>query len=175
MDKDEYLASGIAAHNESAFNQLLDEYGGLVKAIVKSRLSVSLDMQEEAMQDIFIAIWQNIGRFDAGKSSLKSWICAISRYKCIDYLRRSKRLPAFCEIDENTGDFSADPQLQFEVDSILDCLPSADRELFYRRYILCEPVGAIAKEKNIGTGLLYNRFSRAKRRLRKQLEGKGNL
>lgn len=172
MEKEVLLVQGIAAGDEQALLQLIDAYGGLIKSIVRYHLSGYNHLQEEAMQDILLAVWQNIASFDSSRSSLKNWIGAVAKYKCIDYKRRSMHEPVFSELNETMPDERFDPQLRTDIESILECLPSADRELFYRHYILGEPVAQIAKKQNKSPGFLYNRLSRQRRRLRKQLEGK---
>lgn len=172
MERDVLLVQGIAAGDERALELLIDDYGGLIKAIVKYHLSGYTQLQEEAMQDILLAVWRNIASFDNSRSSLKNWIGAVAKYKCIDYKRRSMREPVFSELTDIVPDARFDPQTRADIESILECLPAADRELFYRHYILGEPIAEIAKKKNKSAGFLYNRLSRQRRRLRKQLEGK---
>ena len=40
------------------------------------------------MNDVLMAIWDNIQYYDPDKSSFQNWIAGIARYKSVDYLRR---------------------------------------------------------------------------------------
>ena len=89
--------------------------------------------------------------------STVSYTHLVAKYKCIDYKRRKMREPIFTELTELVPDERFDTQTEADIESILKCLPSADRELFYRHYIMGESVAEIAKKNNQSAGFLYNR------------------
>lgn len=41
--------------------------------------------EEECISDVLFSIWENIEAFNYRESSFKNWICAIAKYKAIDY------------------------------------------------------------------------------------------
>lgn len=45
---------------------------------------------EELVNDVFIKMYQSIGRFDESKSSMRTWVYNIASNCAIDYLRRKK-------------------------------------------------------------------------------------
>ena len=49
------------------------------------------DWAEEVLQECFISIWRNAGRFSAEKSQAMTWMTRIVRNRCIDLLRRPDR------------------------------------------------------------------------------------
>jgi RNA polymerase sigma-70 factor (ECF subfamily) len=54
------------------------------------------------VQEIFIAVWQNAGRFDPAKGKEAAFITLIARRRLIDRLRRRMSKPEFQLLDEVT-------------------------------------------------------------------------
>ncbi len=52
------------------------------------------DLAREAVQETFLAALENRSSF-AGKSTLKTWLTAILKFKIVDLIRRQAREPAF--------------------------------------------------------------------------------
>lgn len=172
MNQDDKIVAGILKKDQKAFQLLVDEYGGLIWSIVKFHLSVFESYQEECRNDILLSVWQNMSRYDAKKNSLKNWIGAISKYKCIDYKRKYYKELRLEALDESIPDTKNvfEQTLQDEIDSLLAGLTPRDRELFYRHYILEEKVEDIAKDTNKSPGYFYNRLSRGRKKLKQNLQ-----
>ena len=47
---------------------------------------------EDALQDVYVSLWNNADRFDAGRASPISWLATFARNRSIDRMRRSGRL-----------------------------------------------------------------------------------
>ena len=52
------------------------------------RLLRRSDWAEEVLQDCFVSIWQNAGRYSSEQSQVMTWMTRIVRNRCIDWLRR---------------------------------------------------------------------------------------
>jgi RNA polymerase sigma-70 factor (ECF subfamily) len=50
-------------------------------------------LAEEALQDVFISIWQQAGQFTAVRGRPMTWMMSIARYRAIDLLRRERLAP----------------------------------------------------------------------------------
>ncbi|MGO9935703.1 MAG: sigma-70 family RNA polymerase sigma factor [Steroidobacteraceae bacterium] len=50
-------------------------------------------LAEEALQDVFISIWQQAGQFSAARGRPMAWMTSIARYRAIDLLRRERFAP----------------------------------------------------------------------------------
>jgi RNA polymerase sigma-70 factor (ECF subfamily) len=50
-------------------------------------------LAEEALQDVFISIWQQAGQFSAIRGRPMAWMMSIARYRAIDLLRRERFAP----------------------------------------------------------------------------------
>lgn len=47
-------------------------------------------LAEEALQDVFVAVWQRAGQFDQHRGRVGAWLVGIARYRAIDILRRER-------------------------------------------------------------------------------------
>lgn len=164
----------LQKHNERALLYVIDEYGGLLNAVICKSLFRMQGYQEECMNDVLLAIWDHIDSFQPEKNSFKNWIAAIAKYKAIDYLRKyqkeqmevsletaecdcimESKLPAVADADE----------ISEEMEELL-CLSKRDRDLFLRLYVEEESVEEISQSAKLSKSVIYNRLSRAKKKLR---------
>jgi len=93
------ILARVADGDEEAVRQCMDRFGPLVWALAR-RWSRNREDAADAVQDIFIEVWKNAGRFDAAKASEKTFIAMIARRRLIDKLRRQGRRPKTATIDE---------------------------------------------------------------------------
>ena len=77
--------------NEAALMYVIDEYSGLIKAVISKNMSCINEYQEECMNDVLLSIWTNISSYNQEKNSFKNWIAAITKYKSIDYMRKYRK------------------------------------------------------------------------------------
>jgi RNA polymerase sigma-70 factor (ECF subfamily) len=47
-------------------------------------------LAEEALQDVFVSIWQRAAQFDASRGRPWAWLISIARYRAIDVLRNER-------------------------------------------------------------------------------------
>ncbi len=87
---DEDLLIEYRAGNHDIFKEIVERYTPLLFSFSK-RLGVGSDAPD-VVQEIFIKIWKNIGRFDENKASFKTWIFRIARNSIIDFLRKKKSI-----------------------------------------------------------------------------------
>lgn len=169
---DRELVEGIKNRDERALECLLEQYGGLLKAITSYHLEPSL--REDCMNEVLFILWNEIRQYDPEKNTLKNWIGAVCRYKCIDYRRKYYR-ECLEELDETIPDEKTpemvvlERELEQETQELLACLSPSDREIFRRRYIEEETIREISAGMKLSPSILYNRLSKGKRKLRKSL------
>jgi RNA polymerase sigma-70 factor (ECF subfamily) len=82
----------IAAGDQSAVRQCMDQYGGLVWTLAR-RFSESVVDAEDASQEIFLEIWKSAARFEATRGSEALFITTVARRRLIDRLRARNRRP----------------------------------------------------------------------------------
>ena len=138
------LIEGLSRQDSKAQQQTIDRYGGEVFALVVRLVTVA-ENAEEVYQDVFVKVFRNIGQYDAGRSSLHTWILRIAYNEAISFLRR-KRLPVVyfedhgheadklsdAEVDETLGNVSTETvQL---IRAALKHLPPEERALITMFY-----------------------------------------
>lgn len=70
--------------------ELLSRYGGLVYSLTRRFCYEPGDI-EDAVQEIFVAIWKSAGRFDASIGSEETFVSMVCRRRLIDRRRRAAR------------------------------------------------------------------------------------
>ena len=85
------LILGLREQSPKAQRQTLERYGNDVFAQV-ARMLPAVEDAEEVYQDVFVKVFKNINKYDAEKSSLKTWISRIAYNESISFLRH-KSMP----------------------------------------------------------------------------------
>jgi len=170
---DSELVRKISHKDEKAFCELINRYGGLIKSIVRFHLKNLSMWQDDCTNEILLGIWQNIRHYDESKNSLKNWIAAVSKYKCIDFKRKHIKELNFSEIDENIIDVNdvlneTRYELISEIESLLSELSDSDKDIFVRRFILGQAINEIADETGQSASCIYTRISRNRTKLKKK-------
>ena len=94
-DLDEQLLSLLdrcAAADSSALQQLYELASPLLFACL-TRILRRRALAEEALQDVFVSIWQRAGQFRASRGRPMPWMISIARYRAIDLLRHERSAP----------------------------------------------------------------------------------
>ena len=80
----------IADGDHDAVQDCLKAYGGLVWSLAR-RMLRNTEEAEDAVQEIFVEIWKNAGRFDEAQASETTFVAMIARRRLIDRIRFSNR------------------------------------------------------------------------------------
>ncbi|MDP2877405.1 MAG: sigma-70 family RNA polymerase sigma factor [Holophaga sp.] len=83
---DSDLLQAIARHEEEALESLFEKFGGRVLAYVRTLGGQSFPA-EDAVQEVFLTLWQKAALFSTGAGSAEAWIFTITRHKVFDILR----------------------------------------------------------------------------------------
>lgn len=89
----------IAQGDEKAVSDCMNQYGNLIWLLAK-KYTQTIEDAEDAVQEIFMEIWQNASKFDPSKASEITFVSLIARRRLIDRLRRVYRQPSINSIDE---------------------------------------------------------------------------
>lgn len=95
-ETDTNMIAGLLQQSPKAQQQMLDRYGRDVFAQVV-RLIPVVENAEEVYQDVFVKVFTYINRYDAEKSSLKTWISRIAYNEAISFLRRKSTAVVYFE------------------------------------------------------------------------------
>jgi RNA polymerase sigma-70 factor (ECF subfamily) len=112
---DKSILERIAAGDESAVRECMDQFGALVWTVAR-RFSDSAADAEDASQEIFLEVWKSAARYDRERGSEALFITTIARRRVIDRLRARNRRPPTEELDEER--FDTDAALAANVDPV---------------------------------------------------------
>lgn len=80
---------------EAALEFVIDEYSGIVKAIIYNSLQSYNDAHviEECISDTFLGAFDNAKQFSGEPEDFRKWICTIAKFKAIDAQRKLGNQP----------------------------------------------------------------------------------
>ena len=126
----------VARGETNAIDECLDQYGGLVWSLA-CRLSPTTSDAEDAVQEIFVDLWRNAGRFREDLGAEVTFVSTLARRRLIDRQRKLRRNPEPKSIDETDVNLAAPqprPQMELAEEGIratacLEKLRQNEREL----------------------------------------------
>lgn len=84
--------SATAAGDSQAFEALYKLTSSKLNAIVLGMIRDEA-LTFDILQQAYVAIWKNAGKFDAGKGKPFTWMLVITRNKALDMIRKRKNSP----------------------------------------------------------------------------------
>lgn len=84
------LLPRVARGDQAATRECIKRFGGLIWSIAK-RLMIPDAQIDDAVQDVFVEIWKNAGRYDVTIASETAFVAVIARRRLIDQIRRLNR------------------------------------------------------------------------------------
>ncbi len=171
------LLAEVATGDSKAFEELTKKYGNLIWSIARRYLSNQAEA-EDAVQEIFLALWQSASRFDANKGSEITFIATIARRRLIDGLRKNNKHKILQPIDDSISNdvFQQKSNLEKNAElslaiGILETLEKKDQELLslsiYQGYSHVE----IAKLLNLPLGTVKTKIRRNLMKIREKIKG----
>ena len=88
----ESLLDRCAAADPAALERLYELASPMLFACLV-RMLRRRALAEEALQDVFVSVWQRAGQFRAARGRPMAWMMSIARYRAIDLLRHEKSAP----------------------------------------------------------------------------------
>ncbi|WGX77835.1 sigma-70 family RNA polymerase sigma factor (plasmid) [Paraclostridium bifermentans] len=174
--KDKLMIKYIKKKNQKGMEILIDQYNGLITSIIRYHLGSLINYEEECVSDTLLAIWDNVEGFDQDKNTFKNWICAIAKYKAIDYKRKYLNKIEISNLDEQNYYIDKNLlkiEIQEELNETLKFLSEEDKEIFRRYYLNDESVIDIANDKKLAISSVHSKLSRGKAKIRKSLLNEG--
>jgi RNA polymerase sigma-70 factor (ECF subfamily) len=103
------LISRVALGDRQAFQQLYQRSSAKLFGICIRILGDSAEA-EDALQDVFIKVWQHAASFQSSRASGITWLSAIARNQAIDRLRSRKSAGPRIEEADEVEDDSPSPE-----------------------------------------------------------------
>lgn len=113
----EPLLPKIAAGDSSAVEQFVKRYERVIWWMARQYAG---NDPEDAVQEVFLALWQNAAKYDEGKAKESTFVGMIARRKLIDRYRKVKRRPVTQTIETAPeATFGIQPALEQEAEVAL--------------------------------------------------------
>ena len=169
----------------AGMEQLMNQYTGLVYAVVKCKLEssyyVSSDI-EDCVADVFSKFYTELSDYDPTISSIKSYLCVIARNHAINVAKRRALSESISLDDEEflleiADDVTIDSELseeelRCEVIKAVEALGEPDSSIIFRKYYYGESSKEIARAVGLTVSNVDTRAHRALNKLRKMFGGK---
>lgn len=172
----ELILPRIAAGDRSAVGECLARYGGLVWSLARRFLG-DPEGAEDAVQEIFIDLWNHAGRFDPSRSSEITFVAMIARRRLIDAVRKSSRLPVTTSL-ATAESLACGPDAEARAEraedvvrasAALDALPPDQRRVLSLAIRQGRTYDQIARETGLPLGTVKTHARRGLIRLREAL------
>ncbi|HSK73159.1 MAG TPA: sigma-70 family RNA polymerase sigma factor [Pyrinomonadaceae bacterium] len=173
------LVEKIKRGDETAFSEIYRSYRDRVYGFVY-RMTINQATAEDITHEVFIFLIENPGRFQAGRSSLLTFLCGVARNLVMNHLRRKFNSDVgFDEFenfdaleDETKGNPLADllnQELAERIETCIAALPPLQREVIVLREYQELSYEEIAKVTEAELSAVKARLHRARQALAKQL------
>src|ERR1700724_3200283 len=85
--EDSFLIGQISAGDQEAFARFYDLHSAAVLGLV-SRVLGARGEAEEVLQEVFLQVWRQSDRYEAGRSTPRGWLLMLARSRALERLRR---------------------------------------------------------------------------------------
>lgn len=132
--EDTRLMQRVTAGDEAdaALAELYDRYAARVFGVCV-RILNEAQMAEDALQEVFVRVWERAHLFDASRGNFLTWLMGITRNTCIDQLRRLKARPQAAEPPNEVDGFSFEESLTDPGSTIPEIAALNERAALVRR------------------------------------------
>jgi RNA polymerase sigma-70 factor (ECF subfamily) len=171
---DSALVDAARAGSHSAFETLVDRYRAPVVRLAY-RLTHDADEAKDIAQDSFFRAYRRLGDFHPDRPFAR-WLFVIARNASLDAIRRRRRAATLLTkedsavLDPGPEEVALRNDEALRVHAALEALPPNYRDVLELYYLSGLRYREIATELAIPIGTVKTYISRAKRRLREELE-----
>lgn len=170
------LMQRVASGEEAAIAELYDRFGALVYKVARQVLTGRAEA-EDAVQEVFVRLWQSADRFDPHRAKLVTWVMLIARRHLIDQLRRRGARPNQSQLEEDWAPSADDaPPEQSMIDKDRNVLlmekiaelPELQRLVIEKAYFQGFTLREISEQLDAPLGTIKSALSRGLARLRER-------
>jgi RNA polymerase sigma-70 factor (ECF subfamily) len=172
------LVQGVVDRQPEALAGLYDRYSSLLLALASRILGDAAD-GEEVLQEAFLQVWNQAGRYDPARSSVSTWLVLITRSRAIDRLRNLRVVKRTAKAAQHEkAETHASPrgvqnvlneERRLRLGEELSKLPAEQRQVLEMAFYQGMTQSEIARSTGIPLGTVKTRTLLAVRKLRKAL------
>ncbi|MES1242065.1 MAG: sigma-70 family RNA polymerase sigma factor [Acidobacteriota bacterium] len=172
----------ILERRPEALAELYDRHAPGLLALARRILAHAADTgdAEEVLQEVFLHVWNNAGRYDPARSSVSTWLVLITRSRAIDRLRSRKvveRVHEAAHLEDPAADHASPEGLESvflrerrqRVKAELDKLPPEQRQVLEMAFYEGLSQTEIADRAVLPLGTVKTRTLLAMKKLRSAL------
>jgi RNA polymerase sigma-70 factor (ECF subfamily) len=177
--EDSALVALVTEGDDAALEALYSRYGRPCYALAR-RILVDEQLAQDVVQEVFLTVWRDAGRFDSSRGGFSSWLLSMTHHKAVDAVRREENLRKrrtsadileFREADQRSPEDEVWAMLRRDrVRSALEELPDAQREALVLSYFGGYTQREIAQLTKTPLGTVKTRMLAGMHRLRDALE-----
>jgi RNA polymerase sigma-70 factor (ECF subfamily) len=176
---DEQLIRLVSRRDPDALAALYDRHRAVAYGIAL-RVTASVPLAEDVLQEAFLGVWRNAERFDTERGTGRAWLLAIVHHRAVDAVRRRRAVTPLPESADNPPSALVGPDVWPEVAGRLDAvevrralagLPEAQREAIELAYWGGLTQAEIAERTGQPLGTVKGRMRLGLRALGRSLAG----
>lgn len=173
------LVRRLKRNDESALELIIHTYTGYVSAVISNQLGSFSDISlvEELVSDVFFELWRR--REGLRTFHLRGWLGATARNKARSFLR-IKRIDCVSTdediilvSEDNAFDSLAQKEQSRVINSALEKIGEAEREVIVRYYYYNQSVRCISGETGTNIETVKSRLRRGREKLKRLFEEGG--
>ena len=174
---DDVLLERIKRNDQAAFSMLMERYRDKIKGLAW-RLLYNDEAVEDALQEVFCAVWQNKDKWEiGGAAKFSTWIYRVTVNKCVDVKRKMRP-----QVDIEDTNLSTNAraeriisakQMEKTLGQLLDTLPEQQAlalRMYYYEDKKVEDIAAELDNTELGVRSLIKRGKAALRLYESDLE-----
>lgn len=89
--EDVAILARIVERDERAVEELCARYSGPLYSLAY-QVTGAERFAQDVVQEVFVAVWREAGRFDPARGAVASWLFSLARHKAIDLVRREANI-----------------------------------------------------------------------------------
>ena len=180
---DDGLVARVVDGDGAALEALYARYGRSCFGLAR-RILVDEQLAQDVVQEVFLTVWRDAGRFDPTKGRFSTWLLSMTHHKAVDSVRREETLRKrrtgadLLETQESDAP-KVDEQVwstlrQERVREVLQTLPEPQREALALAYFGGYTQREIAGLTATPLGTVKTRMLAGMRRMKESLDGLSN-
>ena len=172
MSDDQAIIRRVLEGDVEAFRAIVERYHAPIYRVTRSLVGPA--DADDLTQDVLVAAFENLDRYDSRRAPLAALLFAIARNRCRNAIRRRKPRSGDTVIepcDADTPDAAAQRrEWRARFDAALAALPAEQRTAFVLAELEDLSYEEIARIENVSLGTVKSRIYRAKSKLQRILE-----